>query len=415
MSPTYSYPHSAKGNIVDSYHGVEIADPYRWLEEPDSDETKAWGAAQNELTQSFLAELTIRERLKEKLTNLWDYHKYGVPTERNGRYFYQHNNGLQNQAVLVQQDGLDGESTPLIDPNTLSEDGTIALLNQSYNSDGSLLAYGLSQSGSDWQDVRIRDTVSGQDLPERIQWTKFTPIAWAKDSSGFFYARYPAPNEMPDAAPSTHHRVYFHTLNTPQSEDKLIYARPDAPELGFMPKVTDDGRYLILDVWEGTDRRNQLYYKDLHTDDDVVQLIDHLEAKYRFLTNDDVWFYFETDLDADRGRIIAIDVANPARSNWREIVPEQDDTIAFTAVIHNQLIIATLHHAHHKLHTYQLDGTQIGEIELPTIGSIFGLSGKRKDSEMFISFASFLYPSTIFRYDFTTGQLTPFRQPSTLR
>ncbi len=411
MAPTYNYPHSPKADVTDNYHGTEIADPYRWLEDPDSDETKAWGVAQNELTQSFLAELTIREQLKQKLTKVWDYSKYGVPTERNGRYYYQHNNGLQNQAVLVQQAGLDGQPSPLIDPNQLSEDGTVALTNQSYNSDGTLLAYGLSQSGSDWQNIRIRDIASGQDLDEIIQWCKFTDIAWAKDDGGFFYARYPAPDEMPDAAPSTHHRVYFHTLNTPQSADKLIYTRPDEPELGFRPQVTDDGRYLILDVWEGTDRRNQLYYKDLHTDGDVIQLIDHLEAKYRFLTNDGTSFYFETDLDADKGRIIAIDVANPDRDNWREIVPESDDTIAFSTAVNDQLIIVTLYDAHHLLHIYQTDGTLVGEIELPTIGSIFGLSGKRKDSEMFISFASFLYPPTIFRYDFTTGQLEPFRQP----
>ncbi|MCB8946281.1 MAG: S9 family peptidase, partial [Ardenticatenaceae bacterium] len=318
----------------------------------------------------------------------------------------------QNQSVLVQQDGLNSQPTPLIDPNQLSEDGTIALVNQSFSEDGTLLAYGLSQSGSDWQTIHIRDIQTGQDYNETIEWSKFSPIAWLPDNSGFYYARYPAPDEMPEAPPSTHHRVYFHTLGTPQSADPLIYARPDAPELGFMPIVTDDGRYLILHVWQGTDRRNLLYYRELSHNGEFVQLIDTLEAKYNFIANDGPLFYFETDLDAPNGRIIAIDTNNPSRDQWHEIIPEGPDTIAFSTMINHQFIIARLHDAHHQLFIYDVKGTAVHQITFPTIGSIMGLTGKIHDTAMFINFQSFLYPPTIFRYDFTTNQLETFRQPS---
>jgi prolyl oligopeptidase len=412
LTKNFHHPPAHQGDTIETYHGTAIADPYRWLEDPDSAETQAWVAAQNELTQGFLAELTSRPQIEQRLTSLWDYPKYSTPEERHGRYFYHHNNGLQNQAVLVQQEALDGQPVVLIDPNQLSDDGTIALTNQSFSDDGTLLAYGLSQSGSDWQHIHIRPTKTGAEYDEVIEWSKFTPIAWLKDNSGFFYARYPAPGEMPDAPPSTHHRLYYHQLGTSQAEDRLIYARPDAPELGFSPQVTDDGRYLLLHVWEGTDRRNRFYYRKLDCDDDFIRLIDSLEAKYNFITNDGPIFYFETDLDAPKGRLIAIDVGNPARENWREIIPEGPDAVAFSTIVNNQFVIATLHDAHHCLTVYDVDGTAVNEIPLPTLGSIAGLTGKRPDTEMFINFQSFLYPPTIFRYDFTTRQLETFRQPT---
>ena len=409
---SFNYPLAHQDDVTEIYHDTPVADPYRWLEDPDSDQTQAWVAAQNVLTQSYLAELTIRQQIEQRLTTLWDYPKYSAPTERNGRYFYHYNNGLQNQAVLVQQGGLKTQPTELLDPNQLSPDGTIALVNQSFSQDGSLLAYGLSQSGSDWQTIHIRDVARGQDYDEQIEWSKFTPVAWLKDNSGFYYSRYPAPDEMPEVPPSTHHRVYFHTLGTPQSEDKLVFARPDAPELGFMPHITHDGRYLILHVMEGTDRRNCVYYRPLNSDDDFIRLIDSLEAKYHFVTNIGTTFYFNSDLDAPNGRLIAIDTDNPDRQNWREIIPEGPDALAFCAYINQQFIIITLHDAHHCLFIYDTDGICQREIPLPTIGSIMELTGKADDSEMFINFQSFLYPPTIFRYDFATNQLDTFRQPS---
>ncbi|HID50606.1 MAG TPA: S9 family peptidase, partial [Anaerolineae bacterium] len=408
---SFTYPVTRQDDVVDDYHGTAVLDPYRWLEDPDSAETCAWVDAQNELTRHFINQLPIRPQLEERLTALWDYPKYSPPVQRNGRFFFQKNDGLQNQAVLYWQDGLDAEPRVLLDPNTLSEDGTIALMNQSYSDDGRLLAYSLSESGSDWQTIHIRDVDSGQDLSDEIHWVKFTAAAWLPGKTGFYYSRYPSPEEMPDAPPSTHNRVYFHRLGAPQAEDTLVYARPDAPNLGFAPEITDDGRYLILHVWDGTDTRNRIYYRPLDSDGDFIRLIDVMEAKYHFLGNDGPLFYFETDLAAENGRIIAIPTDQPDRANWQEVVPQSDDVIESSRMVNNQFVVMRLHHASHRLHLYDLDGTPAGEIALPALGSVMALTGKRRHSQMFLQFMSFLYPPAIFRYDFANGALTPLYQP----
>ncbi|HIP73767.1 MAG TPA: S9 family peptidase [Anaerolineae bacterium] len=408
---SFTYPVTRQDDVVDDYHGTAVLDPYRWLEDPDSAETCAWVDAQNELTRHFINQLPIRPQLEERLTALWDYPKYSPPVQRNGRFFFQKNDGLQNQAVLYWQDGLDAEPRVLLDPNTLSEDGTIALMNQSYSDDGRLLAYSLSESGSDWQTIHIRDVDSGQDLSDEIHWVKFTAAAWLPGKTGFYYSRYPSPEEMPDAPPSTHNRVYFHRLGAPQAEDTLVYARPDAPNLGFAPEITDDGRYLILHVWDGTDTRNRIYYRPLDSDGEFIRLIDVMEAKYNFLGNDGPLFYFETDLDAENGRIIAIPTDQPDRANWQEVVPQSDDVIESSRMVNNQFVVMRLHHASHRLHLYDLDGTPAGEIALPALGSVMALTGKRRHSQMFLQFMSFLYPPAIFRYDFANGALTPLYQP----
>lgn len=407
----FEYPPSKRGNVVETLHDTAVPDPFRWLEDPHADETKAWIAAQNEFTQAYLAELPARESFRRRLAELWDYPKWTPPQQKNGRLLYTYNDGLQNQPVLYQQRTADAKPEVVLDPNTLSDDGTIALMQTTMNDNGRLLAYTLSQSGSDWQEIHLRNLDTGDKLDDVLRWCKFTSIAWTPDHAGFYYARYPSPEEMPDAPPSTHQRVYYHRLGTPQSEDALIYARPDAPELGFQPEVTHDGRYLLLHVWEGTDRRNRIYYRDLHGSSDVVRLLDEMDAKYIFVGNDGPVFYFETDLDAPNGRVIAIDVTQPQRGHWRELIPEQEDAIAFTTLVHDQFIIARLHHAHHRLFVHHLDGAPAQEIHLPTIGSIFALSGERKDTEMYIQFLSFLYPPTILKYDFTESRLTLHNQP----
>lgn len=407
----FQYPTARRADVVDDFHGTAVSDPYRWLEDPHSPETQAFVAAQNELTRSFIDELPARAAWQQRLTALWDYAKVSPPEVRNGRFFFQRNDGLQNQAVLYRQDGPDGRPTPLLDPNTLSEDGTIALISQSYTGDGRLVAYSLAVSGSDWQEIRVRDTDTGQDTDDLIQWCKFTKAAWLPDNSGFFYARYPAPGELPDAPPSTHQQVYLHRLGAPQSDDTLVYARPDAPDLGFLPQVSDDGRYLLLTVWEGTDPRNRFYYHDLAGQGDFVRLIDVMEAKYEFLANDGPVFYFITDLAAGNGRIIAIDISQPDRANWREIVPESEDVVETAVVVHHEFIIDYLHHAHHRLSRYSLDGAPLGEINLPTLGSVALLTGKRAHDALYFIFQSFLYPPTVFRYEFATHTPTIWAQP----
>ncbi|KAA3662417.1 MAG: S9 family peptidase, partial [Chloroflexi bacterium] len=407
----FHYPPAQKTDVVDDYHGTPIADPYRWLEDPASAETQAWVAAQNELTESYLSELSVRAELKERLTKLWDYPKYNASHKKESGYFFQFNDGLKNQPVLCRQTTLDDEPTVVLDPNTLSEDGTLALTMYAVSKNGRFLAYNLSQSGSDWQHIRILDMETNETFDETIQWCKFTPTAWTDDNAGFFYARYPSPDDMSDAPPSSHHRVFYHKLGTPQSDDQLVYARPDAPDLGFQPYMTEDSRFLTLHVWEGTDRRNRFYYKDLESDGEFVRLLDDLDAGYNCIGSDDTVFYFQTDFEAENGRVIAIDLTKPARDNWQELIPEQNDAIAFSLMVNNQFVIARLHNAHHWLFVYNLDGTLDREIELPTAGTIFEMGGKRKHTEMFILFLSFLYPPTVLRFDFATGTLHTHQQP----
>lgn len=406
----FNYPPAKKDDVVDNYHGTAVSDPYRWLEDPNSTETQAWVAAQNELTQSFISELPVKDLFEKRLTALWNYAKYDAPQKKGDYVFFQKNDGLQNQPILYCQKG-ENEPAVLLNPNELSEDGTTALINQSYSKDGRFLAYSLSQSGSDWQTIQVRDVETGEDFPEVLKWTKFNQPAWTDDNQGYFYTRYPSPAEMPDAPPSTHQRIYYHRVGTPQSEDELIYARPDAPNLGFSTDLSDNGRYLISHVWDGTDNRNRVYYLDLATKGEFVRLIDVMEAKYNFLGNDDTLFYFETNLDAENGRIIAIDINKPAKEHWQEIVPATEDAIYLSKMVHNEFIIDRLHHAYHRLYRYSLDGKLIAEIELPTIGSIVELKGSRKDDQMYFLFQSFLYPPTVFAYDFAQGETAVISQP----
>ncbi|MCA9898822.1 MAG: S9 family peptidase [Ardenticatenaceae bacterium] len=409
-SHNFKYPTAHKVDVVDNYHGTAVPDPYRWLENPNDPDAIAWMEAQNELTQSIMAELPVHQQFNQRLTALWNYPKSSVPRHKGDNYFVHKNDGLQNQPILYKQASLDAPLEQVIDPNTLSEDGTIALMNQSYSKDGRFLAYTLSQSGSDWQTIHIRDLESNEDRPEVLRWAKFTNAAWLPDGSGFFYARYPSPDEMPDAPPSTHQQIFFHKLGTPQSADQIVFARPDAPNLGFNPHVTKDGRYLTLHVWDGTDRRNRFYYRSLDSEE-FIYLLDDMDASYNFLGNDGPKFYFQTDNGADNGRLIAIHLNNPDPANWQTIIPAGEDALAFSLMVNNQFVLGTLHHGQHKLHRYALDGTHLGEIELPVPGTIFDLSGERDHTELFIQFQSFTYPPTILRYDFATDALTILDQP----
>jgi prolyl oligopeptidase len=401
---TFPYPSARRGEVVDDFHGTAIPDPYRWLEDPDADATKAFVAAQNALTAEFVSELPARAQFAERLTALWNYPRRQPPHVRGRRRFYRHNDGLQNQAVLYRQEGV-GEPEVLLDPNQLSADGTTALISESYSDDGRHLAYSLSQSGSDWQEIAIRDTDSGEDLPERLRWCKFSQPVWLRDGSGFYYARYPAPAEMPAAAPSTHQRVYFHQLGTDQTADLLIYARPDIPELGFDMALSGDGRYLILTGWEDTDPTNRVFVNDSESDEGFVALIPEREHRYEFLTNDGSLFYFWTDFGAENGRVIAIDLEHPAPEAWQEVVPEADEVIETVQVVHDELIVNRLQHAAHRLYRYALDGTPRGEIVLPALGSVAELRGRRKDNALYFLFQSFLTPPTLYRFDFAGERL----------
>jgi len=399
-------PETRRDATIEDYHGTQVADPYRWLEDAASAETQAWSEAQNAVTRAYLDALPMREKIKARLTELYDYPKQSAPSKHGDRYYFSRNTGLQNQAVLYRQTTLDGETTLVMDPNTFSEDGTVALINTLFSEDGKLLAYGTSTSGSDWQEVKIRRVDEGSDFDEVIQWTKFSSLPWRHDNQGFFYSRFPEPGTVPAEDQNNFNKVYFHTLGTPQSADQLVFERPDAKELAFDPMVTDDGVYIVLNVWHGTDTQNRVYYREVASDTPFVRLLDAADAEYTFIGNDGPVFYFKTDLNAPRGRIIAIDTRQTERANWQEIVPQRDNVISFVLLANHQFVIIYMHDAHHLMMRYNKSGQQLGEIALPTLGSVVEITGKVNESELFFSFTSYLFPTGTYRYDFASEQVT---------
>ncbi|HEU5069133.1 MAG TPA: prolyl oligopeptidase family serine peptidase [Verrucomicrobiae bacterium] len=407
------YPVTPTTNVVDNYHGTLVADPYRWLEDDNSPQTKAWVEAENKVTFAYLNAIPGRAALKARLTSLWNYERYGVPFKAGDRYFYSRNDGLQNQSVLYTVDSLNGEPRVLLDPNTLSKDGTVALAGIAISEDGNRMAYGLATAGSDWNEWKVRDVRTGQDLPDHLQWVKFSGASWLKDGSGFFYSRYDAPK--PGAAltgVNKFQKLYLHKLGTDQSADELVYERKDQPDWGFGGDVTEDGRYLIITVSEGTDPKNRVLYRDLtRPGAPVVELLMDFDASYNFVGNDGPVFWFKTDLNAPRGRVIAVDVTQPARANWREVIPQSAETLQGVSVLNNQFVAEYLKDAHTAVKVFRLDGTFAHDVALPGLGTAGGFGGKRNYTETFYSFTSFTAPGTIYRYDLTTGESTVFRQP----
>ena len=410
----FNYPLSKQTEDSDRFFGVEVKDPLRWLEDPDSEETKAWVTAQNEVTFGYLSQLENRKKLKERITQLWNYEKFSVPFQEGGRYFYFKNDGLQNQSVLYTLESLSAEPKVLLDPNTLSADGTVALSGLAISDDGKLMAYGLSTAGSDWIEYKVKDVETGEDLSDYLKWVKFSGASWTKDNRGFFYSRYDEPNEKSKLEDINYYqKLYYHRLETEQSEDILIYHRPDQKEWGFNGSVTEDGRYLIINVWRGTEPKNLIFYKDLQNpDSEVIELINEFEASYSFINNEDAIFWLRTDLDAPRGKVSAIDINNPTKNNWQEIIPEAEETLEGVGILNNQFVADYLKDARSQIKIFALDGTLMREVELPGIGSAGGFDGKRYDTQTFYTFTSFTTPATIYRYDMVTGASTIFRQPT---
>ncbi len=407
------YPKARVSDVVETLHGVRVADPYRWMEDLDSPELKAWIEAENKLTFGYLAEIPAREAIRARLTQLWNHERYGIPYKKGGRYFFTKNDGLQNQAVLYVADALDAEPRVLLDPNELSKDGTVALAGTAVSEDGKRLAYGLATAGSDWVEYRVRDVDTAQDRPDHLKWIKFSGASWTKDGLGFYYSRYDEPAD-PRKLESVNYfqKLYYHRLGTPQSEDALIYHRPDQKEWGFHAQVTDDGRYVIISVEQGTDPKNRVYYIDLEAGGgEVVKLLDDYDAEYRFLDNDGPVFSFFTDLDAPRGRIIRIDTRSPQRANWKEVIPQAAETLESAGVVGEALVAVYMKDARSQVRTFDLDGRPIREVELPGIGSVDGFQGRRGDPETFYSFTGFSTPATIYRHDTRTGGSTVFRKP----
>src|SRR5437867_3043400 len=342
------YPATRKTSVVDDYNGVKVADPYRWLEDDNSPETRAWIETQNRITFGYLQQIPELPAIRARLTRLWNYERYGVPFKEGGRYFFTKNDGLQNQSVLYTMTALEGEPRPLLDPNTLSADGTVALASYAISADGNLMAYALSTAGSDWREWRVRDTRTGQDLPDLVKWSRFSGAAWSKDGKGFFYSRFDEPKKENEFKGSLFfQKLFYHRLGAPQSDDELVYHRPDQKEWGFYGAVTDDGHYLVTTVTQGTDTRNRVFYKDLQKlGSTVLELLNDFDADYTFIDNDGPIFWFRTDLNAPRGRVIAIDTRKPERANWKEIIPQVAETLRSVTMVNDQFIATYLQDAH---------------------------------------------------------------------
>jgi prolyl oligopeptidase len=412
QTSSFTYPQARRGDQVDDYHGTKVADPYRWLEDTDSAETHAWVEAENKLTFGYLDTLPYRQALSDRLTKLWNYERFSVPYHEGGRYFFLHNDGLQNQDVLLVAESLHAEPRVLLDPNTFSSDGTVALAGTAVSDDGKLMAYAIATSGSDWTEWHVRDVDTGKDLPDDIKWVKFSGASWSKDNKGFYYSRYDEPKGAAMRDANYFHKLYYHRLGAAQSEDKLIYERPDNKEMLFHGDVTDDGHYLIIRVSQGTSPNNRVYYKDLtQPDSPVVKLLDDFDAQYLFVDNDGPVLWFQTDLDAPRGRLIAIDTRHPERAGWKTVVPQGADTLEYANVVDNSFLLAYLKDARTEVRAYDLSGTFLRNVDLPGIGTAGGFGGKRKDKETFYAFTSFISPTTVYRYDPEAGKSSVFRQP----
>src|SRR5688500_82138 len=388
FSAPLSYPKATKIDHVDDYHGTKVADPYRWLENPDSPESREWIDAQNKITFDFLGKIPEREKIKQRLTDLWNYERFGVPFKEGKRYFISRNDGLQNQSVLYTMDTLTAEPRVLLDPNKLSTEGTVALKGYAITEDGEYMAYGTSAAGSDWEEWRVKRVSTGQDTDDVLNWVKFSGASWTHDGSGFFYSRYDAPKEGQKLQELNYfQKLFFHKRGTPQSEDVLVYHRPDQKEWGFGGHVTEDGRYLIISIRQGTDTKNRLFYKEIVPGQPVselaygkgakvVELLNDFDASYEFVANDGPIFWFQTDLDAPRGKIIQIDTREPKRANWKVLIPEGKDTIQSASVVNRQFIVSYMKDASSMVEILDLDGKKVRNVELPAVGSVGGFGGE---------------------------------------
>ena len=401
-------PPTPKSDQIDDYHGTLVADPYRWLEDAGDPEVQAWTKAHNLRTRDYLDQLPALEKIKSRLMKLWNFKKYEGIHKAGDKYFIEVNNGLQNQPVLYQQTSLDTpHSSILIDPNTLSDDGTLAIFQQSYSKDGSLLAYSLSGSGSDWQEIHILNTETGKKFDEVLEWCKFPSISWTPDNRGFYYNRVTEPDDKWGDDTDLLSQVWWHTLGTSQSHDRLIYQNPEDTSLRYWPFLTDDKRFLVFHTSRGTDRRNGIYLRSVDGQTDFQHLFVDGEAKYQFAGNIGTKFFFLTDLNAPNGRVIALDLENPNRENWLVPIPEGKDAFEDVSLFGAHLITVSNHHAHNIIGIYDLDGNHLRDVTLPTMGTVELLEGTSDDLEFFFSFESFLYPRTIFRYDLETDMLSP--------
>jgi len=415
--PSVIYPFTKKIDVTDDYHGTTIQDSYRWLEDTESSDTAAWVEAQNKTTFGYLDTIPLRTTLLERLTKLWNYERYGQPIQYGSRYFYTHNNGLQNQSVLYTAQSIEAPRQMLLDPNTLRDDGTVALSGWVPSDDGKYIAYGLAAAGSDWNTWNVRDVSTQKDLDDKLEWVKFSSVSWTKDGKGFFYGRYDAPESGKEFSGINYfQKLYYHRIGTPQSNDVLIYHRDDQKEWGFGASVSEDGEFAIITVWRGTEDKKLIFYIKLPggalpVKPEVVELISEFEFEYSFVGNDGGKFYFFTDNNAAKGKLISIDTEKPAPGSWQVVIPEKEEAIEGISLLGNVFYVNYLQEATSLVRRFMTTGQPMSDLKLPGLGTVVGFGGQRDTKETFYSFTNYITPPTLFRLDLSNEKSTVWRKP----
>ncbi|WP_404457343.1 prolyl oligopeptidase family protein [Oceanobacillus kapialis] len=397
-----------KDNIIEDFHGTKVSDPYRWLEDPESSDSLEWSKQFGEECSNYFSTATNRYEDKQKLDALFHYTKHFVPKKVKDTLFYQRSEGLQNQAILYKSK--DGHESVVLDPNQLSEDGTIALTNYAISYSGNYISYATSTHGSDWQELHVIDVIEDNKLEDHIQHVKFTSIAWLPDDSGFYYSRFPEPGTVAPEDESNFNSVYFHKLGTSQQEDILVHEQPEDKELMFSAFISDDEKYIGLAVFEGTATENRIYIKPINSKSAFTKLLDQQDAEYNYITNDGSLFYFQTNLYAPMGRVVAIDINAPQQENWREIIPEQQGVLEEIVALNETLITVVMQDAHHQLHLFKKSGEYLHEIKLPILGSLTDITRNKEEDIIYFGLTSFLEPTTVYSYKIEHDKLGTFAQ-----
>lgn len=404
-----TYPITKKDNTVDTYFGVKVADPYRWLENDTTKETAAWVKAQNKVTSSYLEKIPFRNKLKERLTNLTNYEKIGAPFKKNGKYYFYKNDGLQNQSVLYVQNTLDSEPEVFLDPNKLSEDGTVALTGISFSKDGKYFAYTISRSGSDWREVYVMDIATRKLLSDHIQWAKFSGAAWQGD--GFYYSAYDAPvagKEFSNV--NENHKIYYHKIGEPQSKDVLVYQNPKYPKRFYTASVSEDQQALFI-FESGEGRGNALYMKNLtNADAPIEQLASDFNYEYSPIEVIGNKILFTTNFGAPKSRVMVADINSPKLENWKVLVPESTSVLSGAEVIGGKLVLTYDKDASNHAFVYNTDGKLLHEVKLPSLGSV-GFSGDKDEKDAFFIFTSFTFPGAVYKYNVDTNESSLYRAP----
>jgi prolyl oligopeptidase len=414
-APAPTYPTTKRIDVVDDYFGTKVKDPYRWLEDDNAEDTRLWVQAENAVTNAYLEKIPQRAAIRERLTQVWNFEKFSAASVHGGRYFFLRNSGLQPQSVLYVTDDPAKEGRVLLDPNTLSRDGTVAINGMGFSDDGKLLAYAIADAGSDWQIWKVREVDTGKDLPDEVRWSKFSGASFSKDGKGFYYERYPAPKEGEKlTALNVNQQVWYHAVGTPQEKDLLVYERPDQPEWGFGADVSDDGRWLVIEARKGTNPERAVFVQDLSKPGSRPEpLLAKMDAAYDFVDVQGDAFLFLTDRGAPRKRVIAVSLAKPDEPAWKEIIPEAkgQDVLRSVSSVGGRLFAVWMRDVKSAVEVYDLAGKKIADLPLPGIGTASGFGGTRTDKETFFTFSGFLAPATIYRLEVPSLVSTVFRKP----